>query len=115
LFKTDGYRQRTSHHGYVGEGVEPMQGRPQASETPQGLDAYEQMMNTFAQHAKTFWKSLGPAGEPMALTIETWAQMQRAYIQQLRQIERTSEESLRGLTFDAWPGPGDSEGGGWIR
>jgi len=73
------------------------------------------MMNTFAQQAKTFWKSLGAAGEPMTLAIETWAQMQRAYIQQLRQTERTSGESLRGLTFDAWPGPGDSEGGGWIR
>jgi hypothetical protein len=25
------------------------------------------------------------------------------------------EFPLRGLTFDVWPGPGDSEGGGWDR
>jgi hypothetical protein len=92
-----------------------MQGGPQADEVRQGVDEYEQMMNTFAQQAKTFWNSLGPAGEPMALGIESWAQMQRAYLQWLRQVERTSGESLAGLAFDAWPGPGDSEGGGWSR
>ncbi len=92
-----------------------MQRRPQANEAPQGIDAYEQMINTFAEQAKTFWKSMGPVGEPMALGIESWAQMQRAYIQWLRQAKRTSGESLPGFTFDAWPGPGDSEGGGWDR
>src|SRR5215208_1589249 len=30
-----------------------------------------------------------------------------------RPRKRTSGESLPGFTFDAWPGPGDSEGGGW--
>ena len=92
-----------------------MQGRPQANEDRQGIDGYEQMMNTFADQAKTFWRSLGPAGEPMALGIESWAQMQRAYLQWLRQTARTSGESLPGLAFDAWPGPGDSEGGDWVR
>ena len=92
-----------------------MQGRPQGDEVRQGIDGYEQMMNTFAQQANTFWRSLGPAGEPMALGIESWAQMQRAYIQWLRQAASTSGESLPGLAFDAWPGPGDSEGGGWVR
>ena len=90
-----------------------MQGRPQGDELPQGIDVYEQMMNTFAEQAKTFWKSMGPAGEPMALGIESFAQMQRAYIQWLRQVKRTSGASLPGFTFDAWPGPGGSEGGGW--
>jgi hypothetical protein len=92
-----------------------MQEEPQANEVLKGVDEYEQMMNTFAQQAKTFWKSLGPAGEPMSLGIESWAQMQSAYIQWLRQAARTSGESLPGFTFDAWPGPGDSEGGGWVR
>ena len=92
-----------------------MQGRPQADELPQGLDGYEQIMNTFAEQAKTFWKSMGPAGEPMALSIESFAQMQRAYLQWLRQVKATSGSSLVGLTFDTWPGPGDSEGGGWDR
>ena len=92
-----------------------MQGPPQADPVQQGIDVYEQMMNTFAEQAKTFWKSMGPAGEPMALGIESFAQMQRAYIQWLRQAKRTSGTSLPGLTFDTWPGPGDSEGGGWDR
>ena len=92
-----------------------MQGRPQADEGSQGIDVYEQMMNTFAEQAKTFWKSMGAAGEPMALGIESFAQMQRAYLQWLRQVKRTSGASLPGLTFDTWPGPGDSEGGGWDR
>ena len=92
-----------------------MQGRAQTNEVPQGLDGYEQMMNTFAQQATTFWKMFGPSGEPMAQAIQTWVQMQRAYIQQLRQTERALGGSLRGLTFDAWPGPGDSEGGDWVR
>ena len=92
-----------------------MQGRAQADEFQQGIDAYEQMMNTFAQQATTFWKMFGPSGEPMAQAIQTWVQMQRAYIQQLRQTERALGGSLRGLTFDAWPGPGDSEGGDWVR
>jgi hypothetical protein len=92
-----------------------MQGRPQGDEVRQGIDGYEQMMNTFAQQANTFWRSLGPAGEPMALGIESWAQMQSAYIQWLRQAARSSGESSPGLTFDAWPGPGDSERGDWVR
>ena len=50
-----------------------MQGPPQADPVQQGIDVYEQMMNTFAEQAKTFWKSMGPAGEPMALGIESWA------------------------------------------
>ncbi len=56
-----------------------MQQGSQANEVLKGVDGYEQMMNAFAQQAKTFWKSMGPAGEPMALGIETWAQMQSAY------------------------------------
>ncbi|MDX6382343.1 MAG: hypothetical protein QOI57_3367 [Rubrobacteraceae bacterium] len=92
-----------------------MQGRPQADAVQQGIDAYEQIMNTFAEQAKTFWKSIGPAGEPMALGTESWVQMQRAYLQGLRQVKRTSGETLPGLTFDAWPGQGDSEGGSWIQ
>jgi hypothetical protein len=90
-----------------------MQGQSQADEVRQGIDAYEQQMNTFAEQAKTFWKSMGAAGKPMVLGIESWVQMQRAYIQWLRQVKRTSGASLPGLTFDSWPGPGGSEGGGW--
>ena len=90
-----------------------MQGRPQADEALQGIEGYEQIMNTFTEQAKTFWKSMGPAGEPMALGIESMAHMQRAYLRWLRQAKGSSAGSLLGLSFDNWPGPGDSEGGGW--
>jgi hypothetical protein len=90
-----------------------MQGRPQLDALRQGIDDYEQLMNTFTEQAKTFWKSMGPAGEPMALGVESFAQMQRAYLQWLGQAKRSSSVSLPGFSFDYWPGPGDSEGGGW--
>ncbi len=41
-------------------------------EGPQGLDAYEQMVDTFAEQAKMFWRMWGPAGEPMVRGIEAW-------------------------------------------
>jgi hypothetical protein len=102
------------------EGLQP------GGEALQGLDGYEKMVDSFAEQAKAFWRSLGPTGEPMVQGIEAWAQMQRAYIQWVQQsfeaggrasqgAKRTSgvPPLLPGLTFNAWPGPGDSEGGGW--
>ncbi len=62
-----------------------MQEGPQGDEPLQGLDGYEQMVNTFAEQAKMFWRMWGPAGEPMVRGIEAWAEMQRAYIQWFRQ------------------------------
>ena len=53
-------------------------------EVPQGLDVYEQMVNTFAEQAKIFWGMWGPAGEPMVHGIEAWAELNRAYIKWLR-------------------------------
>ncbi len=104
------------------EGLQP------GGEALQGLDGYEKMVDSFAEQAKAFWRSLGPTGEPMVQGIEAWAQMQRAYIQWVQQsfeaggrasqgAKRTSgvPPLLPGLTFNAWPGPGDSEGGGWDR
>ncbi len=61
-----------------------MQG-PQGDEALQGLDTYEQMLNTFAEQAKTYWRMWGPAGEPMIRGIDAWAEMQRAQLQWLRQ------------------------------
>jgi hypothetical protein len=62
-----------------------MQQGPQGDEALQGLDGYEQMVNTFAEQAKTFWRMWGPPGEPLVRGIEAWAEMQRAYLQWLRQ------------------------------
>ena len=61
-----------------------MQG-PQGNEALQGLDTYEQMVNTFAENAKLYWRMWGPQGEPMIRGIDAWAEMQRAYLQWLRQ------------------------------
>ena len=62
-----------------------MQEGPRGDEVLQSLDDYEQMVNTFAEQAKMFWRMWGPAGEPMVRGIEAWAEMQRAYLQWLRQ------------------------------
>ncbi len=104
------------------------EGKQAGDEALQGLDGYEQMVGTFAEQAKAFWRSWGPAGEPMVQGIEAWAQMQRAYLQWIRQTfeagggaaqptptKAISGVPLPGLTFGPWPGPGDSEGGGWDR
>ena len=58
---------------------------PGGYEAIQGLDAYEQMVDTFAQQARVYWRMWGPLGEPMARGVEAWAEMQRAIIQLLRQ------------------------------
>jgi hypothetical protein len=62
-----------------------MQERPRDDEALQRLGDYEQMVNTFAEQAKMFWRMWGPQGEPMVRGLEAWAEMQRAYIQWLRQ------------------------------
>ncbi len=54
-------------------------------EEPQELDGYERMVNMFAEQSKMFWRMWGPAGEPMVHGVEAWAEMQRAYIQWIRQ------------------------------
>ena len=61
-----------------------MQG-PQGNEAIQGLDGYEQMVDTFTEQAKAYWKLWGPQGEPMVRGIDAWAEMQRASVQLLRQ------------------------------
>lgn len=60
-----------------------MQG-PRGDEALQGLDTYEQMVDTFAEQAKAYWKHWGPLGETMVRGIDAWAETQRAYVQWLR-------------------------------
>ena len=68
--------------------------RPHGDEALQeGLDGYEQMVDTFAENAKAFWGAWGPPGQPMIQGIEAWAQMQRAYLQWLRQAYRARNQS----------------------
>ena len=69
-----------------------MQG-PLGDESLQGLDAYEQMVNTFEKNAKDYWGLWGALSEPMVRGIEAWAEMQRAYVQWLRQVYGASKRS----------------------
>ena len=50
-----------------------------------GLDGYEQMLNTFAENAKIYWRLWGPLGEPMVRVVDAWVEQQRSYLQWLRQ------------------------------
>jgi hypothetical protein len=43
------------------------------------------MVNTFEQSAKFYWRMWGPLGEPMVRTVDAWADMQRSYLQWLRE------------------------------
>jgi hypothetical protein len=72
-------------YSYTGGG-EPQQERAQGSDVvQQGIGGHEQLVDTFAEQAKTFWRLWGPAGGPMIMGVEAWAQMQHAYIQWLKQ------------------------------
>ena len=62
-----------------------MQGPPRRDEALGGLDTYEQMVNTFSEQAKAYWRLWGALGEPMVASVDAWAQMQHAYLQWLRQ------------------------------
>jgi len=61
-----------------------MQG-PRSDEALRGLEGYEQMVNTFAQNAKAYWRLWGPLGEPMVRVVDAWVEQQRAYVQWLRE------------------------------
>ena len=58
---------------------------PQDDEGLRGLDGYEQMLNTFAENARFYWRLWGPLGEPMVRVVDAWVEQQRSYIQWLRQ------------------------------
>ncbi len=62
-----------------------MQGGPGGNDPLQGLEVYEQMVDTFAEQAKAYWRMWGPVGDPLVRGIDAWAEMQRAYVQWLRQ------------------------------
>ena len=61
-----------------------MQG-PRGDEALRSLEAYEQMLDTFAEQAKAYWKTWGVMGEHMVRNVDSWATHQRSYIDWLRQ------------------------------
>jgi hypothetical protein len=50
-----------------------------------GLDGYEQMLDTFAQQAKAYWRLWGPLGEPMVRTVDGWTKQQHSYLRWVRE------------------------------
>jgi len=63
-----------------------MQERPRGTqEMLRGLGFAEYMVGAFEKSAVFYWRMWGPLGEPMIRGIEAWAEMQRAYVQWLRQ------------------------------
>ena len=53
---------------------------PHGAKATQGLGFAESMVSTFEQSAKSYWRMWGALGEPMVLTVTTWADMQRGYL-----------------------------------
>ncbi len=83
--ESEAYGQPESYYSSPGGG-KPIQGRPLGGDGgQQGIGGYEQLVNTFAEQVKTFLRLWGPAGGPMIMGVEAWAQMQHAYIQRLKQ------------------------------
>ena len=54
-------------------------------EALRGLEAYERMLDTFADQAKAYWGTWGMLGEHMARNVDSWATRQRSYVHWLRQ------------------------------
>ena len=59
--------------------------RGDEDEALRGLDAYERMLDTFADQAKSYWGLWGMLGEHMVRNVDSWATHQRSYIEWLRQ------------------------------
>jgi hypothetical protein len=87
-----------------------MQELHSAKGTLQGLGFAESMVNTFEQSAKFYWRMWGPLGEPMVRTVDTWADIQRSYLQWLREAsaaggrdvaQRIAREAKKDATTEA--------------
>jgi hypothetical protein len=70
-----------------------LQGGPLGDDALQQIDVYEQMVVTFAEQSKAYWRIWGPLGEPMLNGVEYWEGAQRAFIQWLRETYGTGRRS----------------------
>ncbi len=52
----------------------------------------EYAVELFAQSAKAYWRAWGPLGDLMVRSVDTWAEMQRAYVQWLRQSTEVGDQ-----------------------
>ncbi len=76
--------------------------RGDEDEALRGLDAYERMLDTFADQAKDYWGLWGMLGEHMVRNVDSWATHQRSYVQWLRQnqglrIQQARKSIIRSL------------------
>ncbi len=75
---------RLGEHAEGEEEVVKIQDQPDIEEVLRELDLAEELVNTFAVRAKRYWTGWGPAGVPMILAIDAWAQGQLQYLRWLR-------------------------------
>ncbi len=52
---------------------------------PDPLEVAEFVVTAYADAGRLYWKLWGPLGEPAIRGLDAWAEMQRAYFQNLRQ------------------------------
>ena len=46
----------------------------------------KEVVTTFAEGAKFYWRLWGPLGEPMVRVIDAWTDMQRRYFEWVREV-----------------------------
>ena len=68
--------------------------RSSGGETLQVLSDAEYTVNLLAQGAKAYWRGWGPVADPMVRGVDTWAEMQLAY---LRWVGERLEARARGV------------------
>jgi hypothetical protein len=85
-----GTRSRTNAMG------EP---RGDEEEALRELDAYERMLDTFADQAKAYWGLWGMLGEHMVRNVDSWATHQRSYIEWLRQNQGLRIQQARKIDY----------------
>jgi hypothetical protein len=70
-------------------------GSPTKEAVLQELNLAEDLVNTYADRARRYWKAWGPVGEQMMAATDAWADMQLLHLQWLREAVQATY----------WPGP----------
>lgn len=73
--------------------------RGDEDEALRGLDAYERMLDTFADQATAYWGLWGMLGEHMVRNVDSWATHQRSYIEWLRQNQGLRIQQARKIDY----------------
>jgi hypothetical protein len=73
--------------------------RGDEDEALRGLDAYERMLDTFADQAKAYWWLWGMLGEHMVRNVDSWATHQHSYIEWLRQNQGLRIQQARKIDY----------------